>query len=166
MFSDSQPQDRASLVALDERLTRENIPVKVIAFAHSGLLANGRAPLDAIRSRQQTRSALQPQARLRFALDPQHGIEIASIVPGCVSAIEELEPRGGTPCELRDPRATGARTPAWHEDRSSAFPRRGASATYGSMQSLGSNAALKNPQLTSESGPRGSSSVMTSFDFA
>jgi glyoxylase-like metal-dependent hydrolase (beta-lactamase superfamily II) len=47
VFSDSQPQDRASLVALDERLTRENIPVKIIAFAHSGLLANGRAPLDA-----------------------------------------------------------------------------------------------------------------------
>ena len=47
VFSDSQPQDRASLVALDERLTRENIPVRVIAFAHSGLLANGRAPLDA-----------------------------------------------------------------------------------------------------------------------
>jgi glyoxylase-like metal-dependent hydrolase (beta-lactamase superfamily II) len=47
VFSDSQPQDRASLVALDERLTRENIPVKVIAFAHSGLLATGRAPLDA-----------------------------------------------------------------------------------------------------------------------
>ena len=47
VFSDSQPQDRASLVALDERLMRENIPVKVIAFAHSGLLANGRAPLDA-----------------------------------------------------------------------------------------------------------------------
>jgi glyoxylase-like metal-dependent hydrolase (beta-lactamase superfamily II) len=47
VFSDSQPHDRASLVALDERLTRENIPVKVIAFAHSGLLANGRAPLDA-----------------------------------------------------------------------------------------------------------------------
>ena len=47
VFSDSQPQDRASLVALDERLTRENLPVKVIAFAHSGLLANGRAPLDA-----------------------------------------------------------------------------------------------------------------------
>ena len=47
VFSDSQPQDRASLVALDERLMRDNIPVKVIAFAHSGLLANGRAPLDA-----------------------------------------------------------------------------------------------------------------------
>jgi hypothetical protein len=46
VFSDSQPQDRASLVALDERLTRDNVPVKVIAFSHSGLLANGRAPLD------------------------------------------------------------------------------------------------------------------------
>ncbi len=39
---DSQPQDRASLVALDERLTRENVAVKVIAFSHSGLLASGR----------------------------------------------------------------------------------------------------------------------------
>jgi glyoxylase-like metal-dependent hydrolase (beta-lactamase superfamily II) len=47
VFSDSQPQDRASLVALDERLARDNVPVKTIAFAHSGLLANGRAPLDA-----------------------------------------------------------------------------------------------------------------------
>src|SRR5436190_19375929 len=47
VFSDSQPQDRASLVALDERLTRDNVPVKTIEFAHSGLLASGRAPLDA-----------------------------------------------------------------------------------------------------------------------
>jgi glyoxylase-like metal-dependent hydrolase (beta-lactamase superfamily II) len=47
VFSDSQPQDRASLVALDERLKRENAQVKVIAFAHSGVLANGLAPLDA-----------------------------------------------------------------------------------------------------------------------
>jgi glyoxylase-like metal-dependent hydrolase (beta-lactamase superfamily II) len=47
VFSDSQPQDRASLVALDERLMGDNLPVKVIAFAHSGLIANGRAPLDA-----------------------------------------------------------------------------------------------------------------------
>ncbi len=46
IFSDSQPQDRASLVALDARLARENLPVKTIAFAHSGLLANGRSPLD------------------------------------------------------------------------------------------------------------------------
>ena len=47
VFSDSQPQDRASLIALDERLARDNVPVKIIAFAHSGLFANGRAPLDA-----------------------------------------------------------------------------------------------------------------------
>jgi glyoxylase-like metal-dependent hydrolase (beta-lactamase superfamily II) len=47
VFSDSQPQDRASLVALDERLARENVPVKFIAFSHSGVLAGGRAPLDA-----------------------------------------------------------------------------------------------------------------------
>jgi len=32
VFSDSQPQDRSSLVALDEQLTRDNVPVKVIAF--------------------------------------------------------------------------------------------------------------------------------------
>src|SRR5205814_6849420 len=51
VFSDSQPQDRASLVALDARLMRDNIPVKVIVFAHSGLLANGRAPLDAYAAR-------------------------------------------------------------------------------------------------------------------
>src|SRR6185503_14995628 len=36
VFSDSQPQDRASLVALDERFTRENIRVNIIAFSHSG----------------------------------------------------------------------------------------------------------------------------------
>ena len=47
VFSDSQAQDRASLVALDERLKRENADVKAIAFAHSGLLSSGLAPLDA-----------------------------------------------------------------------------------------------------------------------
>ena len=47
IFSDSQPQDRASLVALDRQLARENVAVKAIAFSHSGVLANGRAPLDA-----------------------------------------------------------------------------------------------------------------------
>lgn len=47
VFSDSQPQDRASLVSLDERLTRENVPVKALAFSHSGLIVGGRAPLDA-----------------------------------------------------------------------------------------------------------------------
>jgi len=34
VFSDSQPQDRASLIALDQRLARDNVPVKIIAFAH------------------------------------------------------------------------------------------------------------------------------------
>ena len=47
VFSDSQAQDRASLVALDDRLKRENVDVKAIAFAHSGLMQNGRASLDA-----------------------------------------------------------------------------------------------------------------------
>jgi len=47
VFSDSQPQDRESLVALDAKLAQANLPVKTIAFAHSGLLSNGRAPLDA-----------------------------------------------------------------------------------------------------------------------
>lgn len=47
VFSDSQSQDRASLVALADRLKRENAPVKVIVFAHSGALANGLAPLNA-----------------------------------------------------------------------------------------------------------------------
>jgi glyoxylase-like metal-dependent hydrolase (beta-lactamase superfamily II) len=47
VFSDSQPQDRASLVALADRLARENAQVKVIAFAHSGLLAGGLSPLAA-----------------------------------------------------------------------------------------------------------------------
>ena len=47
MFSDSQAQDRASLAALDERLTRDKADVKAIAFSHSGLLTGGLAPLDA-----------------------------------------------------------------------------------------------------------------------
>jgi len=46
IFSDSQPQDRASIAALDARLVRDNATVKTIAFAHSGLLSNGRSPLD------------------------------------------------------------------------------------------------------------------------
>src|SRR4029079_5197626 len=47
IFSDSQPDDRASLVALEKRLTAEAVPVKAIAFAHSGVLTNGIAPLSA-----------------------------------------------------------------------------------------------------------------------
>jgi glyoxylase-like metal-dependent hydrolase (beta-lactamase superfamily II) len=51
VFSDSQPQDQAALVALDQRLANENVAVKTIVFAHSGLLSNGRAPLDAYAAR-------------------------------------------------------------------------------------------------------------------
>jgi glyoxylase-like metal-dependent hydrolase (beta-lactamase superfamily II) len=47
IFSDSQSQDRASLVALDDRLVRENANVKTIAYAHSGTRNDGLAPLTA-----------------------------------------------------------------------------------------------------------------------
>jgi glyoxylase-like metal-dependent hydrolase (beta-lactamase superfamily II) len=47
IFTDSQSQDRAALIALDERLRRENARVAIIAFSHSGLLATGLASLDA-----------------------------------------------------------------------------------------------------------------------
>jgi glyoxylase-like metal-dependent hydrolase (beta-lactamase superfamily II) len=47
VFSDSQTQDRASLAALDARLKRQNLQAKAIVFSHSGVLANGLAPLDA-----------------------------------------------------------------------------------------------------------------------
>jgi glyoxylase-like metal-dependent hydrolase (beta-lactamase superfamily II) len=46
-FSDSQAEDRTSLVALEKRLAGEGVPVKAIAFAHSGVLTNGLAPLTA-----------------------------------------------------------------------------------------------------------------------
>lgn len=46
-FSDSQAQDRASLVSLDKRLLEQNADVKVIACAHSGVLVEGLAPLTA-----------------------------------------------------------------------------------------------------------------------
>ena len=47
IFSDSQPEDRASLVALEKRLSGEGGSVKAIEFAHSGVLSNGLAPLTA-----------------------------------------------------------------------------------------------------------------------
>lgn len=47
IFSSSQAQDRASLVRLDQRLIEENANVKAIAFAHSGVLSEGLAPLTA-----------------------------------------------------------------------------------------------------------------------
>lgn len=45
VFSDSQAEDRASLVALHSRLVREGAVVKSIVFAHSGALTEGLAPL-------------------------------------------------------------------------------------------------------------------------
>jgi glyoxylase-like metal-dependent hydrolase (beta-lactamase superfamily II) len=47
IFSDSQAQDRASLVHLDQRLMQDGSDVKAIAFAHSGVLVRGLAPLTA-----------------------------------------------------------------------------------------------------------------------
>jgi glyoxylase-like metal-dependent hydrolase (beta-lactamase superfamily II) len=47
IFSDSQSEDRASLVALEKRLAGEGDRVKAIEFAHSGILNNGLAPLTA-----------------------------------------------------------------------------------------------------------------------
>jgi hypothetical protein len=45
IFSDSQAQNRASLVGLNERLSRAGLEVKAIHFAHSGVLTDGLAPL-------------------------------------------------------------------------------------------------------------------------
>jgi hydroxyacylglutathione hydrolase len=47
VFSDSQAQDRASLVRLDQRLLQDGSDVKALAFAHSGVLVKGLAPLTA-----------------------------------------------------------------------------------------------------------------------
>jgi hypothetical protein len=46
-FSESQAQDRASLVRLQQLLAKENADVKTIVFAHSGVLTQGLAPLAA-----------------------------------------------------------------------------------------------------------------------
>jgi|SRR5579862_1237685 len=45
IFSDSQAQDRASLVRLDKRLLQDGTDVKALEFAHSGVLVKGLAPL-------------------------------------------------------------------------------------------------------------------------
>lgn len=45
IFSDSQAQDRASLVRLADRLQEEHANVKALAFAHSGVRTEGLAPL-------------------------------------------------------------------------------------------------------------------------
>jgi glyoxylase-like metal-dependent hydrolase (beta-lactamase superfamily II) len=47
IFSDSQPEDRASLVRLDQRLLQDHTDVKALAFAHSGVRTEGLAPLTA-----------------------------------------------------------------------------------------------------------------------
>lgn len=47
IFSDSQADDRASLVRLDHRLVQEGVAVRAIACAHSGVLEEGLAPLNA-----------------------------------------------------------------------------------------------------------------------
>jgi glyoxylase-like metal-dependent hydrolase (beta-lactamase superfamily II) len=53
IFTDDQAQDRASLVALDQRLMRDGANVKAIEFAHEGIVANGLAPLNAFAGRGQ-----------------------------------------------------------------------------------------------------------------
>ncbi len=45
IFTDSQSQDRASLIRLDKRLLQDGTDVKALAFAHSGVLVKGLAPL-------------------------------------------------------------------------------------------------------------------------
>jgi glyoxylase-like metal-dependent hydrolase (beta-lactamase superfamily II) len=53
IFSDSQAQDRASLVRLDQILLKDGTDVKAIVFAHSGVLVNGLAPLTAFAQKNQ-----------------------------------------------------------------------------------------------------------------
>jgi hydroxyacylglutathione hydrolase len=45
VFTQSQAEDQASLIQLSERLAQEKADVKAIAFAHSGVLNKGLAPL-------------------------------------------------------------------------------------------------------------------------
>jgi glyoxylase-like metal-dependent hydrolase (beta-lactamase superfamily II) len=45
VFSDSQAEDRASLVRLSQRLEQEGVPVKAMVFAHSGAISEGLRPL-------------------------------------------------------------------------------------------------------------------------
>jgi glyoxylase-like metal-dependent hydrolase (beta-lactamase superfamily II) len=53
VFSDSQAQDRASLVRLDQRLIQDGSDVQAIAFAHSGVLVKGLGPLTAFAQQNQ-----------------------------------------------------------------------------------------------------------------
>ena len=45
IFSDSQTENRASLLALTERLVQQRAAVRAIVFAHSGALSEGLSPL-------------------------------------------------------------------------------------------------------------------------
>jgi len=51
VFSDSQAEDRESLIDLERRLEDEKADVKVIAFAHSGVKTDGLASLAAFAQR-------------------------------------------------------------------------------------------------------------------
>jgi hydroxyacylglutathione hydrolase len=53
IFSDSQAQDRTSLVRLDQRLLKDKSDVKAMDFAHSGVLVKGLAPLTAFVQKNQ-----------------------------------------------------------------------------------------------------------------
>jgi glyoxylase-like metal-dependent hydrolase (beta-lactamase superfamily II) len=53
VFSDSQEEDRASLVGLEKRLATEGATVKALAFAHSGVLTDGLVPLSAFAQKNQ-----------------------------------------------------------------------------------------------------------------
>ena len=50
VFSDSQAEDRASIVRLAQRLEQEHAAVQAIECAHSGLITAGIAPLTAFRA--------------------------------------------------------------------------------------------------------------------
>jgi glyoxylase-like metal-dependent hydrolase (beta-lactamase superfamily II) len=53
IFSDSQANDVASLVRLDQRLVQEHVDVKALDFAHSGVRTEGLAPLTAFAKNHQ-----------------------------------------------------------------------------------------------------------------
>jgi glyoxylase-like metal-dependent hydrolase (beta-lactamase superfamily II) len=47
LFSDDQSLDRASLIKLQQRLSKEGMEVKTLVFSHSGAVSQGLAPLTA-----------------------------------------------------------------------------------------------------------------------
>lgn len=70
IFSDSQPQNQASLVALARRLAREQMTVTAIAPAHSGVATDGLAPLEAFARTHPDVGEAADLAAPRFELDP------------------------------------------------------------------------------------------------